>query len=177
MLVLMLDASPSVSGRTASLLSAIRAGLGTGHAFAHAALRDDADEAVAACARAEAVVIVSPTYRASYTGLLKTFFDSLPRGLYGGEGPTVLAGKAVAIGMCGADWRHSLALADLRNVLAGFFAAVVVPPGVYVPDSGWQDGELAGDLAAFAAHQGSALAELAVAIGQSKWLAQCSPQA
>lgn len=50
---------------------------------------------------ADLLVVASPTYKASYTGLLKWFLDSFPRG--------ALAGVTAIPLMLGGDWHHSLA--------------------------------------------------------------------
>jgi hypothetical protein len=63
---------------------------------------------------------------------------------------------------------HALALGDLRNLLSGFSAAVVVPPGIYVPDCAWRADQLAGNLAALAVQQSSALVELVSLIEGSR---------
>ena len=86
--------------------------------------------------RADALVIGSPVYRGSFAWPLKVLFDETTRGRYN-DGPSVLRGKAIAIVMTTGSPHHFLALNDLRNVLAGFFAAHVVPPGLSIPASGY----------------------------------------
>jgi FMN reductase len=89
-----------------------------------------------------------------------------------------LRGKAVAIVATGATLHHFLALDDLRNVLASFFAAHVVPPGLYVPRDGFGDaGELIEPYARHARLQGEALAELQEALAASSALRALTPQA
>jgi FMN reductase len=69
---------------------------------------------------AELVVVASPTYKASYTGLLKIFLDRFPSG-------TGLRGTAVAV-MLGAAPQHALAgEVHLRPLLAELGAAVPAP--------------------------------------------------
>lgn len=132
---------------------------------------------VDAVAQADAVVVGSPIYRASFAGPLKGLLDSLPRGMWG-EDRAPLQGKAVVIVATGASLHHFLALNDLRNVLAGFFAAHVVPPGLYVPSDGFDaDGCLALPYAEAAAVQGQALRELAAALAGSRVLRGLTPQA
>jgi FMN reductase len=62
-------------------------------------------ETVAAVQASNLVIVASPTYKATYTGLLKLFLDRVP-----GSG---LAGVTAVPLMLGGDWRHSLA-ADLH---------------------------------------------------------------
>ncbi len=70
-----------------------------------AALLDWADPQVAAAistvAASELVIVASPTYKATYTGLLKLFLDRIGGG--------ALAGVTAVPLMLGGDWRHSLA--------------------------------------------------------------------
>jgi FMN reductase len=70
-----------------------------------AALLDWSDPAVSAAVEsvvaARLVVVASPTYKASYTGLLKLFLDRFPAGS--------LTGVVAIPLMLGGDWRHSLA--------------------------------------------------------------------
>jgi FMN reductase len=70
-----------------------------------AGLLDWSDPDVAAAVEqvkaARLVVVASPTYKASYTGLLKLFLDRFGAGS--------LAGVTAIPLMLGGDWRHSLA--------------------------------------------------------------------
>jgi len=61
-------------------------------------------ETIKAVACSELLIVASPTYKATYTGLLKLFLDRIP--------PGGLAGITAVPVMLGGDWRHSLA-ADL----------------------------------------------------------------
>jgi FMN reductase len=84
-----------------------------------AALRTVAD--------AHVVIIATPVYKASYSGLLKTFLDLLPQ--------TGLANKAVLPIATGGSSAHLLALDyALRPVLAALGARIVVE-SLYVADS------------------------------------------
>lgn len=127
---------------------------------------------------ADAFALGSPVYRASFATPLKALLDRLPRGMWG-EGSAPVTGRAVAICLTGASWHHSLALDHLRGVLAGFFAAHVISPGLYVPAEEFTgDGlELADELASRAWLQGAALVELSTAIAQGSALARVVPQA
>lgn len=103
--------------------------------------------------------------------------DCVPRGMWG-EKDAPLRGKAVAIVATGASLHHFLALDDFRNVLAGFFAGHVLPPGLYVPRDGFgEDGSLKEPYTAQAKLQGRALVELALALRLSSALRQLNPQA
>jgi len=111
---------------------------GAAAAGADTELRSLADPATypavrAALGTADAVVFGSPVYRASFAFPLKTFLDELPRGMWG-ETEEPIRAKATGIVLTGASWHHYLALDDLRGILAGFFAAHVLAPGLYVPN-------------------------------------------
>jgi FMN reductase len=81
-------------------------------------------DAVAGCALA---VVASPTYKASYTGLLKAFLDWYPT--------TGLSGVAVVPLMVGAGPQHALAVeVHLRPVLVEI-GATLPTRGLYVVES------------------------------------------
>jgi FMN reductase len=91
--------------------------------FTSAEVRSVAD-AVARCAL---VVVASPTYKASYTGLLKAFLDWYPT--------TGLSGVAVVPVMVGAGPQHALAVeVHLRPVLVEI-GATLPTRGLYVMES------------------------------------------
>lgn len=81
-------------------------------------------EAVAAIAGADAVVVLSPVYRATIPGVLKNLLDLLP--------VAALRGKPVGIVAVGATDHHYLGVdGDLRRILA-WFGALPLPTGVYL---------------------------------------------
>ncbi|HEY5980645.1 MAG TPA: FMN reductase [Microlunatus sp.] len=79
--------------------------------------------------RADALIVVSPIFSGSYSGLFKTFFDVLE--------PEVLAGKPVLIGATGGTARHSLALDYALRPLFSYLRTVVVPTAVYAAPEDW----------------------------------------
>jgi FMN reductase len=87
-------------------------------------------EAVAAVRNSRAVVMASPTYKASYTGVLKLFLDLFPSaGLQGVVAFPVMLGGA---------WLHSLAPeVFLKPVLVELGATCPVP-GLYLLDSDYE---------------------------------------
>jgi FMN reductase len=123
------------------------------------------------------VILASPVYRASFATPLKQLLDAIPRaGTDPPESP--LTAKAVAVVYTGASLHHFLAVDSLRGVLAGFFAAHVVPPGLYVPRAGFdEDLDLVEPYARQAHLQGAALVELAHALRRSPVLRSLRPQA
>ncbi|MFC7658353.1 NAD(P)H-dependent oxidoreductase [Pseudonocardia benzenivorans] len=86
------------------------------------------DEVAAALEAADGVVFGSPVYRATYSALLKQVLEATERGRWG-EKTQPLQGKVAATVLTGASAHHFLAVDDLRNVLAGFFAVQVLSPG------------------------------------------------
>jgi FMN reductase len=99
------------------------------------ALLDWADPAVTAVVEevraADLLVVASPTYKATYTGLLKLFLDRFP--------PGGLRGVVAVPLMLGAGPAHALAPElTLRPVLTEIGATVPVP-GAYVLDASYDD--------------------------------------
>jgi FMN reductase len=78
-------------------------------------------------ARADVLVIASPIYKASYTGLLKHFLDLLD--------PKVLAGKVAVLAANGGSAHHGLVIEHQLRPLAGFFGLWTVPTSIYALDS------------------------------------------
>ncbi len=80
-------------------------------------------DALARVAEARIVVAGTPVYRATYSGLLKVFFDLLPQdGLVGKVAVPIVTGHGVA---------HSLALDHGLRPLFASIGATVVAHGVY----------------------------------------------
>jgi FMN reductase len=84
-------------------------------------------EASRLVAEADAVIIASPVYKASYTGVLKTFLDLLPQ-----KG---LSGKIVLPLFIGGTIAHLLAIDFALKPLLSALYAKHVEGGVYAVDS------------------------------------------
>ncbi|WAZ23311.1 FMN reductase [Streptomyces cinnabarinus] len=104
---------------------------------------------------ADGLIVVTPVFSASYSGLFKSFFDVLEQ--------DALAGKPVLIAATGGTARHSLVLEHALRPLFAHLHAVVVPTGVYAASEDWGaeglDGRIeraAGELAALMTGLGSA---------------------
>ena len=96
---------------------------------------DDTARVVGAIGQADAVLLASPVYRASFTGALKNLLDLTP--------VEALRAKPVGIVAMGATLHHYLGVDwQLRAVLA-WFGALVVPTSVYLEPGHFQDGKLA----------------------------------
>ncbi|MER7661977.1 MULTISPECIES: FMN reductase [unclassified Streptomyces] len=86
-------------------------------------------EALDAVTEADGLIVVSPVFAASYSGLFKSFFDLVEVG--------ALAGKPVLIGATGGTSRHSLVLEHAMRPLFAHLRALVVPTAVYAASEDW----------------------------------------
>jgi FMN reductase len=106
-----------------------------------AALLDWADpgvtELVAAVRAYDLLVVASPTYKASYTGLLKLFLDRIPGG--------ALAGVTAVPVMLGGDWRHSLAADLLLKPVLVELGATCPAGGLFLLDSDYATSQALAD--------------------------------
>ncbi len=80
-------------------------------------------DAVASVAAADALIVVTPVFSASYSGLFKSFFDVLD--------PGTLDGKPVLMGATAGTARHSLVLEHALRPLFAYLHAVPVPTAVF----------------------------------------------
>lgn len=85
------------------------------------------DRIVAAIEAADALIVGSPVYKGSYSGLFKHVFDLVP--------PTALAGRAVLITATGGGPRHCLVVEHQLRPLFGFFEASTAPTAVYASEA------------------------------------------
>ena len=91
----------------------------------------DVQQALASVAAADIVAVGTPVYRATYSGLLKVFWDLL--------GPGALVGKvAIPIATCGGP-AHALCIDHGLRPLLASVGAVVVAAGVYGTDAEFAD--------------------------------------
>lgn len=112
----------------------VDAGTGLGAAWTRDQLSLPARRLVEAIEEADGLVVGSPVYKGSYTGLFKHLFDLVD--------PAALAGKPVAIAATGGGARHALVVEHSFRPLFGFFGALQVPVTVYASDSEFTDGAL-----------------------------------
>jgi FMN reductase len=82
-----------------------------------------------AVAGADGLIVVTPVFSASYSGLFKSFFDVLDK--------EALAGKPVLVAATGGTGRHSLVLEHVLRPLFAYLRAVVAPTGVYAASEDW----------------------------------------
>ncbi|MFF6982616.1 FMN reductase [Streptomyces sp. NPDC008343] len=85
--------------------------------------------AIEAVTSADGLIVVTPVFSASYSGLFKSFFDVIEK--------DALAGVPVLIAATGGTARHSLVLEHALRPLFAHLRAVVVPTGVYAASEDW----------------------------------------
>jgi FMN reductase len=81
---------------------------------------------------ADGLIVVTPVFSASYSGLFKSFFDVLSV-----SDKDALAGTPVLVAATGGTARHSLVLEHALRPLFAYLRAVVVPTGVYTASEDW----------------------------------------
>lgn len=85
--------------------------------------------AVASVQSADALVLVTPTVNASFSGLVKCFLDVLPL--------DALRGVPTVIGATGGTQRHTLVLDQSVRPMLAFLRAVVLPTCLFVTADEW----------------------------------------
>lgn len=112
-----------------------------GRAFSGALRRDELrPEAEAAIRRIESatlLIVASPVYRASFTGLFKHVFDFV--------GQSSLIDKPVLLAATGGSDRHALIIEHQLRPLFSFFQALTLPIGVYARDADFVDYRIVSD--------------------------------
>ena len=102
---------------------------------------DLVDSAITMVTEASIVITATPTYRATYTGLLKVFFDLLP--------PDSLVGCFGIPVQTGGSPHHSLAIEYGLRPLLGSLGALVSSKGIYAWGEHWSDGKPCPELQAW----------------------------
>jgi FMN reductase len=92
----------------------------------------DARAAVERMLGADALVLASPVYKGSYSGLFKHLIDLLD--------PRSLVGKPVLLGAVGGGPRHALVIEHQLRPLLGFFEAQTLATGIYAAESDFEGG-------------------------------------
>ena len=87
----------------------------------------------------DVLVVGSPTYKGSYTGLFKHVFDLIE--------PAALRGKPVVLTATGGGDRHALIAEHSLRPLFGFFEALALPTAIYASDRDFVDGKVVSDAA------------------------------
>lgn len=76
---------------------------------------------------ADALIVATPVYRASYTGALKHLFDLVNH--------EALIGKPVILAATGGSHLHGLVTEHQLRPLLGFFSALTVPTAIYATEA------------------------------------------
>lgn len=170
--------SPNPGGRSATALAAFLAGAassGAATSVIELGEHPDPEDVQRAMTAADGVVVATPTYRARASSLVKAVLENTPRGAEGDPGAP-LRGKAAAILHTGNVAEHFLAVDDLRSTLAGFFAAQVLSPGLYLSAEHYDDaGTLTGAADDLVATHGRAFAEFTAAVRASPAVTALAP--
>ncbi|MFZ1106750.1 MAG: NAD(P)H-dependent oxidoreductase [Rhodomicrobium sp.] len=90
------------------------------------------EEALRAIESADLLIVGSPVYKGSYTGLLKHLIDLI-------NYPALL-GTPVGLLACGGSDRHALVIEHQMRPLFGFFGAKTLATGVFMTDKAIRDG-------------------------------------
>ncbi|MET0480304.1 MAG: FMN reductase [Mycetocola sp.] len=86
---------------------------------------------------ADLLIVASPVYRGSFTGLFKHLFDFV--------GQYALIDKPVLLAATGGGERHALMLEHQFRPLFGFFQALTLPIGVYASNTDFAEYTLTSD--------------------------------
>ncbi|PVX33796.1 FMN reductase [Janthinobacterium sp. 78] len=94
-------------------------------------LPETVERELAAVEQADILVVTTPVFRGSYTGLFKHFFDFIDQ--------DALIDKPVLLAATGGSERHALMIDHQLRPLFSFFQARTLPLGVYATDKDFTD--------------------------------------
>lgn len=94
-------------------------------------LPDTVERELAVVEQADILVVATPVFRGSYTGLFKHFFDFIHQ--------EALIDKPVLLAATGGSERHALVIDHQLRPLFSFFQARTLPLGVYATDKDFVD--------------------------------------
>lgn len=100
-------------------------------------LPENVERALALVEQADILVVVTPVYRGSFTGLFKHFFDFIHQ--------DALIDKPVLLAATGGSERHALVIDHQLRPLFSFFQARTLPLGVYATDKDFANYRLQGE--------------------------------
>ncbi|WP_175715370.1 FMN reductase [Burkholderia ambifaria] len=104
-------------------------------ALKRAQVPPDLDALIRAIETADALIVATPVYRASYTGLFKHLFDLVHH--------ESLVDVPVLLAATGGSERHALVIDHQLRPLFSFFQARTLPIGVYAAESDFDGYEIA----------------------------------
>lgn len=105
-----------------------------GGAVHRAELPAEAEEELVRIESADLLVVASPVYRATFTGLFKHLFDFV--------GQYALVDTPVLLAATGGSDRHALIIEHQLRPLFGFFQSITLPVGVYASDGDFDRHEI-----------------------------------
>lgn len=108
-----------------------RIGPGLAGTVQRSALPPSVHDALHRIETADLLVVASPVYRASYTGLFKHLFDFVEQ--------YSLVGTPVLLAATGGSERHGLMIEHQLRPLFGFFQSLTLPNGIYASDADFTD--------------------------------------
>ena len=108
-----------------------------GNVLHRSRLPSDVESLLQAVEGADLLLVSSPIYRGSYTGLFKHFFDFVQQ--------DALIDKPVLLAATGGSERHALAIDHQLRPLFAFFQAHTLPVGVYATDRDFVDCRVSSD--------------------------------
>lgn len=117
-----------LAGIEADVIELGKIGPLVGRSLSH--LSADAEAVLTTIERADLLIVASPVYRATYTGLFKHLFDLV--------GQDALVEVPVILAATGGSERHALVLEHQLRPLFSFFRAHTVPTGVYATDADFE---------------------------------------
>ncbi|SIT29930.1 FMN reductase [Achromobacter sp. MFA1 R4] len=120
-------------------------------------LPETVERELAAVEQADVLVVTTPVFRGSYTGLFKHFFDFIHQ--------DALIDKPILLAATGGSERHALVIDHQLRPLFSFFQARTLPLGVYATDKDFADYRLQDaaliERARLAVHRAMPLIEMA----------------
>jgi FMN reductase len=147
--VVAVSGSLTAPSRTTALVEAIAAAFGKvlpvethvitlhdlgphlGGALTRKQLPAEAEAELQRIENADLLVVATPVYRASFTGLFKYLFDFVDQ--------YALVDTPVLLAATGGSERHALIIEHQLRPLFGFFQSLALPVGVYAHDSDFAD--------------------------------------
>ncbi|MFP5289402.1 MAG: FMN reductase [Actinomycetes bacterium] len=119
------------------LVEVDRIGPGLAGTVRRSELAVDVQAELARIESADLLVVASPVYRASYTGLFKHLFDFVEQ--------YALVGTPVLLAATGGSERHGLMIEHQLRPLFGFFQSLTLPNGIYASDADFTDYRISND--------------------------------
>ena len=124
---------------------------------------------------ADAYIIGTPVYRASYSGVLKNLFDMIPRGMWQAD-VAPLESAAVGLVATGETPHHYLMIDQELRPMMGFFGACTIG-GTYAHGEHFEDGGLVDtEIRDRLEELGTAVVEVGHAAANSDGLSSLGPQ-